>query len=67
VTPAFVSRLSPVIFSLVVGVSLSTSAETVKVMNKRRFSQFSGERCHNQEYASGLEQRADDVCTAVVT
>ena len=33
-TPAFVSRLSPVIFSLVVGVSLSTSAETVKVTDK---------------------------------
>jgi hypothetical protein len=34
VTPAFVSRSSLVIFSLVVGVSLSTSAETVKVMDK---------------------------------
>jgi hypothetical protein len=34
VTPAFISRSSIIIFSLVVGVSLSTSAETVKVTDK---------------------------------
>ena len=33
-TPAFISRSSIIIFSLVVGVSLSTSAETVKVADK---------------------------------
>jgi hypothetical protein len=34
VTPAFISRSSIIIFSLVVGVPLSTSAETVKVTDK---------------------------------
>ena len=33
-TPAFVSRSSIIIFSLVVGVSISTNAETVKVTDK---------------------------------
>ena len=33
-TPAFVSRSSLITFSLVVGVSISTSAETVKVLNQ---------------------------------
>ena len=33
-TPAFVSRSSIIIFSLVVGVSISTNAETVKVMDE---------------------------------
>ena len=33
-TPACVARSSIIIFSLVVGVSLSTNAETVKVMDK---------------------------------
>ena len=34
VTPAFISRSSIIIFSLVGGVSLATSAETVKMTNK---------------------------------
>jgi hypothetical protein len=34
VTPAFVSRSSIIIFGLIVGVSISTNAETVNVMDK---------------------------------
>jgi hypothetical protein len=34
VTPAFVSRSSIIIFSLIVGVSISTHAETVRVTDK---------------------------------
>jgi len=33
VTPAFVARSSLIIFSLAVGMPISTNAETVKVMN----------------------------------
>ena len=33
-TPEFVSRSSMIIFGMVVGVSISTNAETVKVMDK---------------------------------
>ncbi len=33
-TPAFISRSSIFVFSLVVGVSISADAETVKVMDK---------------------------------
>jgi len=34
VTPAFISRSSSIIFSLIVGATLSTSAETVKMTDK---------------------------------
>jgi hypothetical protein len=70
VTPAFISRSSIIIFSLVVGVSLSTSAETVKVTDKAStdgsftIAQTNGQNrrdtrqdCRQQEGAVGADKR----------
>jgi hypothetical protein len=73
VTPAFVARSSLIIFSLVVGVPISTIAEPVKVMNaspdglftlaqtggmmRRQDRRDSRQDCRQQEGAIGMDKR----------